>query len=276
MNRVLTSYRIGLVITICFSCSSVASSLDRINLNHKAKISIVIDDLGDNSIIARKMLSLPATMTAAILPHTPHAKLISEFAAANGHDIIMHLPMEATSRPDLLGPGALFANMDKETFLDTFSHSASSIPNLIGFNNHMGSLLTKDREKMQWLMTEAKNQSYFFLDSKTTGSSVAESVADSFGVPAISRDIFLDHRSKNTSIQGQFTRVKQIAARTGQVVVICHPYPETLAFLEENLEVIQQEFELVGLSSLVLNQTASSLVDLKSIHREIHEPSLAE
>jgi len=236
---------------ILFVGMNKANSLDDFNFITKPKISIVIDDLGDNSIIARQMLSLPGKMTAAILPHTPHAKLISNFASEQGHDIIMHLPMEAHSRPDLLGPGALFANMDRETFVKTFDNSVASIPKIIGFNNHMGSLLTKDTEKMGWLMSEAKDNSFLFLDSKTIGNSIAEGIANNFGVPSIGRDIFLDHKGDDNSIEQQFAKLKQIAKRTGQVVVICHPYPETLAFLRQNIDILNNEFQLVGLSELM-------------------------
>ncbi len=216
----------------------------------KPKISIVIDDLGDNSIIAKAMLSLPAKMTAAILPMTPHAQLISEFASNKGHEIIMHLPMEASSRYDLLGPEALMASMDKETFVRIFDENANSIPRMIGFNNHMGSRLTENSEKMLWLMSQAKKRSYFFLDSKTSESSIAEDVAKKLGVPSIGRDIFLDHKGHNNSLLEQFTKLKQIARRNGQVVVICHPYPETLKFLKNNISSLDSEFDLVSVSEL--------------------------
>ncbi len=217
----------------------------------RPKISIVIDDLGDNSIIARQLLSLPGKLTAAILPRTPHAKFISKFATKNGHEIIMHLPMEAFTRPDLLGPGALFSSMDKTTINQTFDLDAASIPHIIGFNNHMGSLLTEDAEKMRWILEQAKSRSFFFLDSKTTKSSVAENLAQEMGVPSIGRDIFLDHSVELSSIEKQFAKLKRIARKNGQVVVICHPYPETLQFLSQNLASLEGEFELVGLSELL-------------------------
>lgn len=234
------------------------------NLIAKPKISIVIDDLGDNSIIAKKMLSLPAKMTAAILPLTPQAKKISRFASNNGHDIIMHLPMEAFTRPDLLGPGALLSNMDKTTFIDVFTKSAASIPHIIGFNNHMGSLLTEDKEKMGWLMNEAKNNDLFFLDSKTTERSIAEEIALEEGVPTIARDVFLDHDKEKEALFRQFKLFKSIARKTGRVIVICHPYPETLTFLQNNIASLTGEFELVGLSKL-----------LPKNKNRIIEPSLA-
>jgi len=217
----------------------------------KPRISIVIDDLGDNSIIARKLLSLPAKVTAAILPETPHAKFISNFATNKGHDVIMHLPMEAFTRPDLLGPGALLENMDKSTFADTFTQNIASIPHIIGFNNHMGSLLTENTEKMTWLMNEAKDKDLFFLDSKTSEDSIAEDVAFKEGVPTIARDVFLDHDKEYDSLLRQFNLSKKIAKRSGNVVIICHPYPETLSFLQQHLVDMNEEFEFVGVSELL-------------------------
>ena len=240
-----------LAISLFFTVDISAHTIVKNHTPVKPKISIVVDDLGDNSIIAKKILSLPGKLTAAILPNTPHAKLISNFADSQGHDIIMHLPMEAFTRPDLLGPGALFANMDKSTFSSTFDQDAASIPHIIGFNNHMGSLLTEDKEKMHWLMDRAKSNNLFFLDSKTSEDSIAEYIALKEGVPTISRDVFLDHNKQKDALLRQFNLSKSIAKRKGQVVIICHPYPETLAFLQNHIESLEEEFELVGLSELL-------------------------
>lgn len=251
-----------------------AESLDQFTVasdplvNGKPKISIVIDDLGDNSIIAKKMLSLPVRFTAAILPHTPHAKMIAQFAAAQGHQVIMHLPMESFTRTDLLGPGALFADMPKDELQGTLLKSAASVPNLIGFNNHMGSLLTQDYEKMHWVMQSAKQQGWFFLDSKTSVTSVAQNAAKDLGVANIGRDLFLDHQGDSPSLAKQFKRMKKIAIKRGHVVVICHPYPATYQFLAEHIEALSTDFELVGLATLVnlkqqeLNNTVNNIVTL--------------
>jgi uncharacterized protein len=224
-------------------------------ISDKPKISIVVDDLGDNSVIAGKMIDLPAPLTLAILPHTPFASQIARKAIAVEHEVIMHLPMEALSRPDLLGPGALLANMLHTDFSKTFLTSAKTIPHMVGFNNHMGSLLTQDIEKMQWLMTIAQQNNWYFLDSKTSGASIAQTTASSRGVPTIGRDIFLDHHTNKAELpkmlSQQFERLKLIAKKRGHVVVICHPYPETVDFLNRKLPELQQEFELVRLSELI-------------------------
>ncbi len=221
--------------------------------SNKPRISIVIDDLGDNSIIAKKMLSLPLRVTAAILPHTPHAKVIANFASGRGHEVIMHLPMEASTRPDLLGPGALYADMGESEILSTMRSSAASIPHMVGFNNHMGSMLTKDKEKMQWVMQTASQNGWYFLDSKTSQSSVAQDVAEATGIASLGRDLFLDHKGSDNSpgMMQQFKKMQTIASRKGYVIVICHPYPETLAFLTQHTAELLEDFELVSLSQII-------------------------
>ena len=222
---------------------------------NKPRISIVMDDLGDNSIVARQIAALPATLTLAILPHTPHAQKLSRIGRELGHEIIMHMPMEAGSRPDLLGPGALFADMPQPQFLQTFLQSAASVPNLVGFNNHMGSLLTTNPEKMQWLMAVARQKQWYFLDSKTSQDSVAQEIAETAGLPTIGRDVFLDHHQESAQLEQilkkQLKLAKRIASKRGHVVVICHPYPQTLAFLAEEIPKLNKEFALVKLSELL-------------------------
>lgn len=227
---------------------------------HLPKISIVVDDLGDNSVIATKLSDLPVPLTMAILPQTPHARKIANMANQNGHEVIMHLPMEAFSRPDLLGPGAILSTMNEAVIKDTMSENIQSIPHVVGFNNHMGSLLTGNPEKMKQLMAIAKSNNWYFLDSKTSEGSIAESIALNKGLPAIGRDIFLDHHTPFTKtelssiLEKQFNRAIKIANKVGKVVIICHPYPETFQFLERKLNSVGEDFEFVKLSELLVDK----------------------
>jgi uncharacterized protein len=231
------------------------------------KVAIVVDDLGVNSVVAKRLLAIKPPLTAAILPHTPHAKTIAETANANGHQVIMHLPMEAFSRPDLLGPGALYNAMDKLNLQSTMLDSGSSIPYLVGFNNHMGSMLTENERAMSWVMEKAKQLGWFFLDSKTSQESVAQDVARKLGIPSIGRDIFLDHHTAKQKpeladiIQQRFKRALKIADKNGQVVIICHPYPQTVEFLTHQLAQYSDQYELVKLSDLIVKPTQKFTIE---------------
>ncbi|MCF6193805.1 MAG: divergent polysaccharide deacetylase family protein, partial [Kangiellaceae bacterium] len=91
-SKTIIASLLCLLLSVSSSASSIQEQTSIPDKDKQGKISIVIDDLGDNSIVARKLLTLPGTMTVAILPRTPHAKLISKLATEHGHDIIMHLP----------------------------------------------------------------------------------------------------------------------------------------------------------------------------------------
>lgn len=111
-----------------------------------ARIAIIIDDLGYNRRLGQIALEMPAALTLAILPHSPHGQWLAQEAVEAGKEVIVHLPMSSIAGSPL-DKGGLTGDMDREAFL-------SVLPQARGANNHMGSLLTQQREAMQWLMEE--------------------------------------------------------------------------------------------------------------------------
>ena len=140
-------------------------------------ISIIIDDLGYKQKEDILALSLPGPIAYAILPHAPYTKKIAEIASRNGNEILLHQPMQALENNELLGPGALTLNMTHKEFVKTLETNISVISNIIGINNHMGSLLTRHPGHMQWLMNVLKKNEYIYVDSLTSTNSVAGEIA---------------------------------------------------------------------------------------------------
>ena len=122
----------------------------------KPSISIIIDDLGYRQKEDLLALSLPGPVAYAILPHAPYTKKMVSIASKNGKEILLHQPMQAYENNELLGPGALTLNMTHKEFVKTLEKNMSSVSNIIGVNNHMGSLLTRHPGHMQWLMNVIK------------------------------------------------------------------------------------------------------------------------
>ncbi len=91
-----------------------------------------------------------------------------------------------------------------------------------------------------------------FLDSRTTAKSVALKQARAQGVPALRRHIFLDHfRTPPQFVRQQLEQAVRHAKRDGYAIAIGHPYPVTLATLEEQLPgLAEQNVQLVRISSL--------------------------
>jgi polysaccharide deacetylase 2 family uncharacterized protein YibQ len=65
----------------------------------------------------------------------------------------------------------------------------------------------------------------------------------------VSRQVFLDHELSDDFLLRQFNRMKRIAKKKGQVVVIGHPHPQTIAFLQEHLPTLESEgFNLISVA----------------------------
>ncbi|MEQ8230532.1 MAG: divergent polysaccharide deacetylase family protein [Gammaproteobacteria bacterium] len=204
-------------------------------------VAIVIDDLGYRPRLDRAATLLPRITSFAILPHTPLASSLAADLQAAGKEVLLHLPMEAHERNELLGPGALLTRMTRAEFVGTARAALDAIPQASAVNNHMGSRLTRDAERMGWLMEVlAEYGSLLFLDSRTTAGSTARTAARAAAVPFLARDVFLDHERDATAINARINELVRHAELRGDAIAIGHPYPETLAVLRSRLPGLNQ------------------------------------
>ena len=220
------------------------------------QLAVIIDDLGDNRPLGQRAVDLPAVLTCSILPHTPFARYLAERAHSTGKEVMLHQPMAAVNHT-AMGPGGLGLSMTETAFLTTLRHNLASVPHVKGINNHMGSLLTRHPGHMTWLMRElARRGNLYFVDSLTTAQSIAIQIADEQGLLRAERNIFLDSERHIAAIAQQMQKAVLIANKFGSAITIGHPYPETLAFLEETLPHLQQQgIKLVKVSELIRHQT---------------------
>ncbi|HHH39087.1 MAG TPA: divergent polysaccharide deacetylase family protein [Sedimenticola sp.] len=214
-------------------------------------VSLIIDDMGNDRALGEAAVSLGRDVTYAFLPHTPHARRLAERAYAAGSEVLLHLPMEPLAGGGA-GPGSLSRWMSRERFLRTLEADLAAVPHAIGLNNHMGSLLTRDRLAMEWLMARVRERQLLFVDSRTTSETVAEATAQEYGIPHTRRNLFLDNDRDPRAIERQFASLLQLAAARGSAVAIGHPYPETIAVLRRLLPgLAARGVELVPVSRLV-------------------------
>ena len=215
-------------------------------------ISIIIDDLGYKQKEDILALSLPGPIAYAILPHAPYTKKIATIASQNGKEILLHQPMQALENNELLGPGALTLNMTHKEFVKTLEINISVISNIIGINNHMGSLLTRHPGHMQWLMNVLKKNEYIYVDSLTSTNSVAGEIAKKNKIPFLKRDIFLDNNTDLEYITKKFFELIALAKKEGTALAIAHPHSNTIKTLSEFLQDIDAYgVKLIGIKSLV-------------------------
>jgi polysaccharide deacetylase 2 family uncharacterized protein YibQ len=212
---------------------------------------IIIDDLGYNLPNGLGIVNLPFPLTLAVMPHTPHGAVLARKGAASNKQIMLHVPMQNHAGLRL-GPGGLTLDMDEKEFKRVLRKGLASVPYAEGINNHTGSALTEQTLPMRWTMDVASELNLFFVDSRTSAASVAWQQAVAQGVPALSRDVFLDNDTSQDALEAQFQEAIDIAQKHGSVVLIGHPYPATVKFLSKSLKRLDKAgIKLTSASALI-------------------------
>lgn len=202
----------------------------------RPQLALVMDDLGFRRDRVQQLLALGLTMTYAVLPAEPRTTEIHQMLQDARVPVIVHMPMEPRGFPQVQpGPCALLL-AEPESWEATLRDCTGRVPAAQGLNNHMGSALTEHREAMDVLARFLAGRTWFFLDSLTSGKSVAGAAMRQAGVPVVQRDVFLDDDRDATMIAAQWQRALVLARRRGAAVVIGHPYPETLQVLRQSIE----------------------------------------
>lgn len=215
------------------------------------RLVIILDDIGNNAEAGERAVNLPGAVTYAVLPFTPHGRMLANMAHEAGKQVMLHAPMSNLAGM-ALGEGGLTLTLTEEEFTRTLRAAIADIPHIAGVNNHTGSELTAAEQPMQWVMRELKEQGLFFVDSMTTGKSVAAKVAVELKVPALKRHVFLDNEATPDAIDREFQRAVKIAQQQGFAVAIGHPYPATLDYLEKAIAALpEQNITLVSASALL-------------------------
>ncbi|MEO0962167.1 MAG: divergent polysaccharide deacetylase family protein [Pseudomonadota bacterium] len=202
--------------------------------DNRPAIALMIDDLGVVPDRSAHALRLPTEVTLSFLPYGPVSRPLAQAAAAKGHEIFLHVPMEPRGQANP-GPNALMtrdsdrqlrAKLDKQ-----IADLAGAAP-LAGINNHMGSRATADRRVMNEVMRGAAERGLVFVDSITTRSSKARAAAATYDVPFIARDVFLDHGEGEDFLLAQLDELERQARTRGIAVAIAHPHSTSLEILD--------------------------------------------
>ncbi len=226
-------------------------------IDDRPAIAVVIDDLGVNHRGTTAVSRLEGPLTLAFLPYAPHLSEQTRAARAAGHELMLHVPMEPTGNA-FPGPNALLASLEPADLVARLRSQLRSFRGFVGINNHMGSLLTADDERMSLVMAELRRHGLLFLDSRTTAHSVAGREARRLQVPYAERDVFLDNELDLDAVLGQLERAETIARRKGYAVAIGHPHDVTIEALRRWLPTLDARgFALAPISAIVARRACA-------------------
>jgi polysaccharide deacetylase 2 family uncharacterized protein YibQ len=231
----------------------VVSSRVATNRHGSKIIALILDDVGFDRQPLAEAASIHSALTFAVIPHTPNAVAAARSLNAKGFEILCHLPMEPDDYPRMNpGNGAILTSMSDAEIQRRTREGLQSIPFARGVNNHMGSRATSDARVMRSVMKAIHDEGAFFVDSRTSASSVGLDVARESQVRTVARNVFLDDIERADAIRHQLDLLAALAEKNGVAVGIGHVYPVTISVLRQELPRLEREgFRFVPVSQLV-------------------------
>ncbi len=206
-----------------------------------ARLALIVDDCGQWIDTEREFVALGVPLTLSVLPDVHYTGTIAREAAGAGKGVMLHLPMETVSGLNP-GPGKVTTEMSDAEIAAQVQSDLDQVPLARGVNNHEGSKGSADPRVMRDVIDVlAKRGDLFFIDSRTSASSVGEQMAQAAGVPTAGRDVFLDNQATVAYTEAQLREAAAIAERTGSAIAIGHPHATTLAAVRAMIPELQAE-----------------------------------
>jgi hypothetical protein len=132
------------------------------------------------------------------------------------------------------------------------------VPYISGVNNHMGSKFMADEDKLILIFNKLKKKKMFFIDSRTTANTKAFAAAEKVNMQMASRKVFLDNDRDYNEIYKKLLEVTQNSSDVSPVIIIGHPYPETIRAIKDASRVLREKgILIVPVSKLIKGKSFS-------------------
>jgi polysaccharide deacetylase 2 family uncharacterized protein YibQ len=230
-------------LTLLFSCEKEKVAIAKKTPPPPAanKVALIVDDMGYSLHAINELCSIGRPLTIAIIPYSPLATEIATISRQHNLEVILHLPLESiNNEEENHTKGMITSGMSEEEIIGIVEKDLNQVPYIRGVNNHMGSKITADSQLMHIILERLKKRELFFIDSRTTGRSVAYTTAQSLNIPSAYRHVFLDGELDENYIKGQLIALFLQAQKNGYALGICHPTEKTLKVLKENFHLVDE------------------------------------
>ncbi|MDC7682681.1 divergent polysaccharide deacetylase family protein [Asticcacaulis sp. BYS171W] len=192
--------------------------------NGKPMVALIVGGLGLNPTTTRAAIEqLPAEVTLSFVPYAEGLQGWIDAARAQGHEVLIEVPMEPTNYPDVdPGPQTLLINQRPDDMQARLNWVLGRAVGYFGVMNYQGSAFLRDKPAMNGFLGTMKTRGLSFIDDGQA--------RDQGGAwNRASADRVIDAQINAQSITAQLSGVESAARSKGQALGTGFAYPVTLA-----------------------------------------------
>lgn len=192
--------------------------------NGKPKIALVVGGLGLNGAATRAAIEkLPPEVTLSFVPYADGLQGWIDLARANGHEVMLELPMEPLDYPaNDPGPYTLMTAASPAETIKRLEWLLARTTGYFAVTNYLGGRFVTSDAAMNTLAGALKARGLGFLDD---GSALAKAHG---AIPRGSADSVVDEQLSADAIDGSLRGLEARAQQKGQALGAAFAYPVTL------------------------------------------------
>lgn len=181
------------------------------------KVAIVLGGMGLNAELTQKAVrALPGEVTFAFAPYGEDLQAQVNKARAQGHEILLQLPLEPFGYPAANpGPKTLMAEGKAEANLDALTWHMGRFAGYSGITNYMGARFLTEVQALRPVFAELKKRGLVFLDDGAASRSMSAQIGQIVGLPVRNGMKVIDADPTDQGIDQALTELEAEAREKG-------------------------------------------------------------
>jgi polysaccharide deacetylase 2 family uncharacterized protein YibQ len=224
------------------------------------KVAIVLTGLGVGASATQSALvKLPGPVTFAFVPYGSDLEQAATRARAEGHEVLLQLPMEPFDYPDNdPGPQTLLTSLSAEQNLDRLHWLMSRFSGYVGVANYMGARFTSAEQGLGPVMKEIGKRGLIYFDDGSAPRSLAGQIAGANNLPFAKAEIDLDAVTTPAHIDQALTRLEAAAREHGIAVGVASAVPVSIERIAQWAKTAESRgIVLVPISAVAIKPKSS-------------------
>ena len=191
--------------------------------NGRPRVALIVGGLGLNAVTTRAAIErLPAEVTLSFVPYAEGLQGWIDLARAQGHEVMLEMPMEPTGYPDNdPGPHTLLASGQPADIQARMNWLLGRATGYFGVTNYMGDRFATSDTGMTAFMTILRQRGVAFLDDGSMNRRPG-------AWARASANRIIDEEQNPTAIVAQLNALEALAKGRGQALGTGFSYPVTV------------------------------------------------
>jgi polysaccharide deacetylase 2 family uncharacterized protein YibQ len=194
----------------------------------KPKVALVVGGLGLNARVTQRAIDeLPAEVTLSFVPYADNLQGWINRARANGHEVLIEIPMEPFDYPDNdPGPHTLLTTASAEENQRRLEYLLSRAAGYFGVTNYLGAKFATSGEASGSVMRMLRSRGLAFIADGSANQ--LDATAGSLGLRNAQADRLIDQRPSADDISAQLGALEAMANQRGSALGFGVAYSVTI------------------------------------------------